>query len=121
MSDFTSLEGIKGILRLIYGKYTSNAEEKYAENKITFSKQVKQYNLVPPKIHSVIFNNYTAHNGVATAYKSIIDEIEKFINTQRKKTPELFIKNFNISYIKDFHTAGKVSSSLGDESLESAN
>jgi len=113
MSDFTSLEGIKGLLRLIYGKYTSNAEEKYAENKVTFSSQVKKYGLSYPKIYSIIFNNYTIHKGVATAYKSIIEEIEDFIDKQRKISSELFDDNFKISHVKDFHTAGKVSSTLG--------
>lgn len=41
MADFTSLEGIKGILMLLYEEYPSESLKKYASNIITFNKQVK--------------------------------------------------------------------------------
>ncbi len=41
MADFTSLEGIKGILMLLYEQYPSEYLKKYASNIITFNKKVK--------------------------------------------------------------------------------
>lgn len=59
MADFSSIEGIKGILMMLYGKYPSVALKKYAENVITFNKQIISFNLKLPVIDKFVFNNYT--------------------------------------------------------------
>lgn len=125
MADFSSIEGIKSIFMMLYGEYPTAALKKYAQNIITFNKQMEQFKLNPPKIYEFVFNNYTANLGVAAAYDSIRSELSNFCFDQYKKFPHLFAKKqedvssseewekYYISDVKDFHTAGKVSASLG--------
>jgi cellulose biosynthesis protein BcsQ len=124
-ADFSSVEGIKGIFMLLFGEYPSAALKKYAEDIITFNKQVDRFNLQLPALWEFAFNNYTVNLGVAKAYDSIRTELIDFCYEQYKIFPSLFAtinKTINnrdeweeifVSDIKDFHTAGKVSSSLG--------
>ncbi|MBF2088120.1 MAG: AAA family ATPase [Synechococcales cyanobacterium K44_A2020_017] len=125
MADFSSLEGIKGLLMLLYGKYPSAALKKYAENIVTFSKQVEQFKLELPTMHEFVFNNFTTNLGVAAAYDSVRNELIEFCKQQYDNFPHLFTsaksqvndvsdwsRNY-VSNIKDFHTAGKVSATLG--------
>lgn len=125
MADFSSLEGIKGLFMLLYGQYPSAAVTQYASNIITFDSQVKSFNLSLPFIYEFVFNNFTSNLGVAKAYNSIRTDLIDFCYKQFKKFPQLFADcsspptsfdewiTYYISDIKDFHTAGKVSSSLG--------
>ena len=125
MADFSSLEGIKGLLMLLYGKYPSSALKTYAENIITFNKQVDQFKLELPTLYEFAFNNFTANVGVAAAFDSLRSELIEFCKSQFDVSPELFTSssstiksiddwsNTYVSNIKDFHTAGKVSATLG--------
>jgi len=125
MADFSSLEGIKGIFMLLFGKYPSAAVQQYADDVITFDKQVKSFNLKLPDIYRFVFNNFTIKDGVATAFASIKTELIKFCYEQFNEFPSLFAtyketlnspeewEKYYVSDIKDFHTAGKVSASLG--------
>ncbi|MUG92817.1 AAA family ATPase [Scytonema sp. UIC 10036] len=125
MADYSSLEGIKSLFTLLYGKYPSAALKQYADDIITFNKQVNGFNLHLPKIYEFVFNNYTIKDGVATAFDSIRTELIQFCYDQFNNFPQLFQpctvtptsvtewENFYVSDIKDFHTSGKVSSSLG--------
>ncbi|AVI84815.1 ATPase [Pseudomonas syringae pv. tomato] len=125
MADYSSLEGIKGILMLLYGKYPSAAAQTYASTVITFASQIKKFGLQLPTIYELPFNNYTVNSGVATAYGSIRRELIDYAYQQYLVDPSIFAtptnipsnlqawENLYISDVKDFHTAGKVSSSLG--------
>lgn len=125
MADFSSLEGIKGILMLLYGKYPSAAAQTYAANSITFHRQIQNFGLPLPKIYELVFNNYTTNSGVATAYNSIRSDLIDYAWEQYTNDPSIFVSTGNnltnaqdwedtyVSNVKDFHTAGKVSSSLG--------
>ena len=125
MADYSSLEGIKGIMMLLYGKYPSAAASNYANKVLTFNKQIKNFNLPLPKIFELPFNNFTANMGVANAYASIKNEISDFAWQQYQADPTVFAalattpannkqwENIFMSNVKDFHTAGKVSASLG--------
>jgi cellulose biosynthesis protein BcsQ len=125
MADFSSLEGIKGIFMLLFGKYPSAALKQYAEDIITFNKQVSSFNIKLPVIYEFVFNNYTSNLGVAAAFASIRTELINFCYEQFKSFPNLFATcstnptcvnewhEWYVSDIKDFHTSGKVSSSLG--------
>ena len=125
MADFTSLEGIKGILMLLYEQYPSESLKKYASKVITFNKQVKQFELKLPKIKQFVFNNYTSNKGVANAYNSIRQELINFCYEQYQSFPQYFTKNDHplnclstwqnayVTDVKDFHSSGKVSASLG--------
>ncbi len=125
MADFSSLEGIKGLLMLLYGKYPSAALKTYAEDFVTFNKKINEFNLPLPTLYEFIFNNFTSNLGVASAYNSVRQELIDFCYDQYKQFPSLFESvnqpinsseewaAYFISNIKDFHTAGKVSASLG--------
>lgn len=125
MADFSSLEGIRGILMLLYGEYPSPLLKKYAENRVTFSEQISRFGLGLPSLYEFVFNNFTAHHGAATAFESVKNELVTFCYEQSKLHPELFSTfsrpitnqadwgNIYVSDTKDFHTAGKVSASLG--------
>jgi cellulose biosynthesis protein BcsQ len=125
MADFSSIEGIKGILSMLYGKYPSPAMQRYAQNVVTFAKQVTQFDLGLPTIFELAFNNYTVMMGIAAAFESIRNELIEFCYAQYVAFPELFAQltkppenmvqweSLFVSDIKDFHTAGKVSATLG--------
>lgn len=125
MADFSSLEGIKSLFMLLFGKYPSAALKQYADGIITFNNQVEHFQLKLPVIYEFVFNNYTIKDGVATAFDSIRTELIDFCYEQFNKFPSLFApcqhtptsskewENYYFSGIKDFHTSGKVSSSLG--------
>ncbi|MDH4982207.1 ParA family protein [Hyphomicrobium sp. D-2] len=125
MADYSSLEGIKGIMMLLYGKYPSSASKTYADKVQTFNKQVNYFKLSLPKIFELPFNNFTVNLGVANAYGSIKNEISAFAWHQYRSDPTIFTsvstppatnkewEKIFMSNVKDFHTSGKVSSSLG--------
>lgn len=125
MADFSSLEGIKGLLMLLYGKYPSTALQTYASKVVTFTKQIDQFQLPLPKIFELPFNNFTSNLGVATAFGSVREELIDFIYQQYVTDPSIFwphqlppqsktaFGDLYVSNVKDFHTAGKVSASLG--------
>ena len=125
MADYSSIEGIKGILMLLYGKYPSAAVKKYAGKFKTFTTQISDNKLNLPTIFEIPFNSYTTNKGVAAAYDAVRSEIVKFSWDQFKADKSIFTPtNGNIrnqsdweqtyfSDVKDFHTSGKVSASLG--------
>ena len=125
MADYSSLEGIKGILMLLYGEYPSAAHKKYAEDIVTFTSKINEFNLKLPLLYAFVFNNFTSNLGVAKAFDSVRGELIEFCYEQWNKNNGIFanyqgsIKSKDdyesayVSNIKDFHTAGKVSASLG--------
>ncbi len=125
MADYSSLEGIKGILSLLYGEYPSAALQKYAEDVVTFNKQVNQYGIDLPVMYGFAFNNFTSNSGVAAAYEAVKNELVSFCYDTYKSKPKLFAiasqrisskRAWEAEYVKDtkdFHTSGKVSAGLG--------
>jgi len=125
MADYSSLEGLKGIMTLLYGKYPTSASQKYADKFMTFSNQVESHDLQLPKLWEFVFNNFTSNQGVAKAYDSLKSELSDFCYQQYIDSKELFAsagkeltsraewEDYYLSLIKDFHTSGKVSASLG--------
>ncbi|NOD86592.1 ParA family protein [Ruegeria sp. HKCCD6119] len=125
MADYSSIEGIKGILMLLYGKYPSAAVRNYARNVLTFSNQIQNNNLRLPTIFEIPFNSYTSNLGAATAYNAVRNEIIDFGWQQYQADSTIFAptgsapitrkewQSLYFSDVKDFHTSGKVSASLG--------
>ncbi|HEY6529157.1 MAG TPA: ParA family protein [Cellvibrionaceae bacterium] len=124
MADFSSLEGIKGIMMLLYGEYPSAALKNYAEDIITFSNKITEFNLQLPWLYEFVFNNFTTNMGVAKAFDSVRAELIGFCFERWQSKSDLFasvddvtsMKSWEstfVSNVKDFHTAGKVSASLG--------
>lgn len=125
MADFSSLEGIKGILMLLYGKYPSVATQNYARKVITFNRQILNSGLPLPKLFEFPFNNFTSNAGVATAFDAVREDLVTYCYQQYVADPTIFAACVKpptsaahweatfVSKVKDFHTAGKVSASLG--------
>ncbi|WP_096379882.1 ParA family protein [Sutterella wadsworthensis] len=125
MADYSSLEGIKGVMSLLYGAYPSAALQKYAEDVMTFNKQISQYGLELPVMYEFVFNNFTSNAGVATAYEAVRNELVAFCYETFVNNPTLFAKppqkiesgehweDVYVANTKDFHTSGKVSAGLG--------
>lgn len=125
MADYSSLEGIKGIMMLLYGKYPSSAARNYANKVLTFNKQIQNFGLTLPTVFELPFNNFTVNMGAANAYASIRNDISDFAWKQYQSDPTIFAtpsvpptnnqewENIFMSNVKDFHTSGKVSASLG--------
>ena len=125
MADYSSLEGIKGILTLLYGEFPSAALQKYAEDVITFNKQIMAHGLELPVMFEFVFNNFTTNSGVATAYEAVKNELINFCFETYKSKSNLFAESnakitnkaswasLYVADTKDFHTAGKVSAGLG--------
>jgi cellulose biosynthesis protein BcsQ len=125
MADYSSLEGIKGILSLLYGEFPSAALRRYADDIITFSKQIVGHGLGLPVMYEFVFNNFTSNAGVATAYEAVRNELIKFCYETYKNRQDLFAQveggvstksAWSAAYVsdtKDFHTSGKVSAGLG--------
>ncbi|MDE1711663.1 ParA family protein (plasmid) [Chromobacterium amazonense] len=125
MADYSSLEGLKGIMTLLYGKYPSAASQRYADKFITFASQVEQHKLSLPKLYEFVFNNFTANQGVASAYDALKSDLVSFCYSQYVNYPNIFAsvsgriecvddwEAYFLSLVKDFHTSGKVSASLG--------
>jgi len=125
MADYSSLEGIKGIMSLLYGQFPSAALKKYAEDIITFNKQIAVHGLDVPVMYEFVFNNFTSNAGVATAYGAVRNELINFCYATYQTHPSLFAttsrpilsqtdwESIYVSDTKDFHTSGKVSAGLG--------
>jgi cellulose biosynthesis protein BcsQ len=125
MADFSSLEGIKSLMMLLYGKYPSAALKTYAGDFVTFNEQVEKFGLSLPVLYEFVFNNFTTNSGVAYAFDSVRHELINFCYTQYQNFPSLFLQlqkppknvgqweDFYVSNTKDFHTSAKVSASLG--------
>lgn len=123
MADYSSIEGIKGIMTLLYDEYPTSALKTYAENIMTFNKQLTAFKLKLPVIDRFVFNNYTSNLGIANAFLSVKNDLVSFCIEQYQRFPQYFsdkkLENINqwedafISDVKDFHSVGKVSSTLG--------
>lgn len=125
MADYSSAEGISSLFTMLYGVYPTSALEKYAQNILTFKSQVERFKLDLPQIWEFVFNNYTTNRGVATAYESIRSDLAQMCYDHYSRHKKLFATSHNpvhnltewehvyMSQVKDFHTAGKISSSLG--------
>jgi len=125
MADFSSLEGIKSLMMLLYGQYPSAALKTYADDVLTFNNQIQQFGLPLPKLYEFVFNNFTTNSGVAYAFDSVRNELIQFCYQQFVNHPNLFTpltgpvanqadwEKLFVSNTKDFHTSAKVSASLG--------
>lgn len=127
MADYSSAEGITSMFTMLHGAYPTAALKQYAENILTFSKQVATHKLNLPFIWEIVFNNYTSNMGVANAYDSIRSELLEICwqhyvafpgyfaplnNNATVKSKKDFAKLY-MSDVKDFHSAGKVAAALG--------
>jgi len=127
MADYSSAEGITSMFTMLHGAYPTVALKMYAEDILTFSKQILHHNLDLPVIWEIVFNNYTSNLGVANAYNSIRSELLDIcwqhyqthpayfapLGNNAKATSKKSFSKLYMSDVKDFHSAGKVASALG--------
>ncbi len=125
MADYSSMEGIRSFMMLLYGEYPSAALKTYAQDVITFNSQINDFGLELPKLYEFVFNNYTTNTGVAKAFDSVRNALVDFCYNQYLKHPGLFFpssgpvksqedwEGYYISNTKDFHSSARVSASLG--------
>jgi cellulose biosynthesis protein BcsQ len=124
-ADPSSQEGIRNILIMLYGKYPTAAIRNYAQNRLTFKRQIDNFNMSLPLIYEFVFNNYTKNLGAAYAFEAIKDELTNYCYAQFQSDSSIFFnqklqtnslenwKNSYFSDIKDFHTAGRISVTRG--------
>ena len=86
MADDSSRRAVNNVLSLIYGIAVSQIYQQYS-----FSTKMCEAKRGLPKIKCVINNRLTRYVGAASAYKSVLNEIEKEVKLLANKYPEHFI------------------------------
>lgn len=112
MADDSSRRAIQNAFSLIYGlKLPSEIYAKY-----TFADKLLAAERRLPKVHLILKNRLTQYMGPASAYATVLKAIDAELSELIVKYPEYFTFNTiseGILEIKDFQTAGIVSSARG--------
>lgn len=112
MADDSSRRAIQNAFSLIYGlKLPSEIYSKYA-----FAEKLKEASMPLPQVYLILRNRITQYMGPASAYSTVLDTINRDIETLLETNSEIF--NFSeiesgIIDVRDFQTAGVVSFALG--------
>lgn len=88
--DFIPIEGIQGIIILIFENYFSSSLQKYAVHVIIVNTQLKAFQLKVPTMYESAFNNYQINLGGAKAFDAIRTELIHFCYEQFKSFPSYF-------------------------------
>ena len=112
MADDSSRRAIQNAFSLIYGlKLPSEIYSKYA-----FAEKLKEVNMALPKVYMVLKNRLTQYMGAASAYATVLKEIDKDVVSLLETYPEIFefaALDEGIIDVRDFQTTGVVSSARG--------
>lgn len=112
MADDSSRRAIQNAFSLIYSlKLPSEIYSKYA-----FAEKLKEVGMPMPKVYMVLKNRLTQYMGASSAYKTVLNEIDKDINMLLQSYPYIFeFKTIDdgIIDIRDFQTTGVVSAARG--------
>lgn len=112
MADDSSRRAIQNAFSLIYGlKLPSEIYSKYA-----FAEKLKEAHRKLPQVHMLLKNRLTQYMGPASAFATVLGEIEKDIKNLLSQYPELFTfsrLDDGIFNVKDFGTTGVVSAARG--------
>lgn len=112
MADDSSRRAIQNVFSLVYGmKLPSEIYAKYA-----FTEKLKNAGRSLPKVHLILKNRITQYMGSASAYRVVLDAIDRDIDQIISKDPKIF--NFEstksgVVEIRDFQTAGVVAHARG--------
>lgn len=112
MADDSSKRAIQNAFSLIYGlKLPSEIYSKYA-----FAEKLREVNMPLPKVYLVLKNRLTQYMGAASAYATVLEEIDKEVGSLLKTHPHIFSFSSlsdGIINVRDFQTTGVVSVARG--------
>lgn len=112
MADDSSRRAIQNAFSLIYGlKLPSEIYSKYA-----FAQKLQDENMALPQVFFVLKNRLTQYMGPASAYATVLGEIDKEVDSLLKSKPDIFSftdKKDGIINVRDFQTTGVVSAARG--------
>lgn len=112
MADDSSRRAIQNAFSLIYGlKLPSEIYSKYA-----FAEKLKEVNMPLPKVYMILKNRLTQYMGAASAYATVLHEIDKDVLSLLETYPNIFnfsSVDYGIIDVRDFQTTGVVSSARG--------
>lgn len=112
MADDSSRRAIQNAFSLIYGlKLPSEIYSKYA-----FAEKLKEVKMSLPKVYMILKNRLTQYVVAASAYATVLGEIDKDVESLSKAHSDIFASSFlhnGIIDVRDFQTTGVVSSARG--------
>ncbi len=112
MADDSSRRAIQNAFSLIYGlKLPSEIYSRYA-----FAEKLKEAGMDLPKVYMVLKNRLTQYMGAASAYSTVLKEIDKDVISLKETYPDIFEFSSladGIIDVRDFQTTGVVSSARG--------
>lgn len=112
MADDSSRRAIQNAFSLIYGlKLPSEIYSRYA-----FAEKLREVNMPLPKVYMILKNRLTQYMGAASAYATVLQEIDKDVLTLLDTYPDIFDFsdiNDGIIDVRDFQATGVVSSARG--------
>lgn len=112
MADDSSRRAIQNAFSLIYGlKLPAEIYSKYA-----FAEKLREVNMPLPKVYMILKNRLTQYMGAASAYATVLREIDKDVLSLLETYPDIFAfdtLNEGIINVRDFQTTGVVSAARG--------
>lgn len=112
MADDSSRRAIQNAFSLVYGlKLPSEIYSKYA-----FAEKLKEVDMPLPKVYMILKNRLTQYMGAASAYATVLQEIDKDVLSLLKTYPDMFAfktLDMGIIDVRDFQTTGVVSAARG--------
>jgi cellulose biosynthesis protein BcsQ len=112
MADDSSRRAIQNAFSLIYGlKLPSEIYSKYA-----FAEKLKDVNMPLPKVYMILKNRLTQYMGAASAYATVLREIDTDVLSLLETYPDIFAfqtLDAGIIDVRDFQTTGVVSAARG--------
>lgn len=112
MADDSSRRAIQNAFSLIYGlKLPSEIYSKYV-----FAEKLKEVNMPLPNVYMILKNRLTQFMGAASAYATVLQQIDKDILSLLEAYPNIFdflSIDDGIINVRDFQKAGFVSSARG--------
>lgn len=112
MADDSSRRAIQNAFSLVYGlKLPSEIYSKYA-----FAEKLKEVDMPLPKVYMILKNRLTQYMGAASAYATVLQEIDKDVLSLLKTYTDMFAfktLDMGIIDVRDFQTTGVVSAARG--------
>ena len=110
MADDSSRRAIQNAFSLVYGlKLPFEIYSKYA-----FAEKLKEVDMPLPKVYMILKNRLTQYMGAASAYATVLQEIDKDVLSLLKTYMFAFkTLDMGIIDVRDFQTTGVVSAARG--------
>ena len=112
MADDSSRRAIQNAFSLVYGlKLPFEIYSKYA-----FAEKLKEVDMPLPKVYMILKNRLTQYMGAASAYATVLQEIDKDVLSLLKTYTDMFAfktLDMGIIDVRDFQTTGVVSAARG--------